>query len=328
MTFLIIPKVGWAILNIFMFGLLVIFLVFLIFIYKTLLKKDLFGYTHYPIRFNRQNRKVYVFKSKDNIKIFDWASLEVAITRIDTGDRRKSEFDIRFTQLAEDGMVVDTFCLPFKMFVDTVEYTEQEGYQFSSDVEAVLFASNWEYIRCYMEEDIEISYQAVRGLVPLDKKRESLLQSMKMAWYYTFKMYSFREVETENGEKYLVDIQKSYNDMNLANLFKSLFFFIVVIFFIGRLFVMNIAKRPKWSKAVEEACVVDLNDRYNYEKFPNQGHPKARETAFVFTMKVITFFLCYLSIYGFLWLFDTVAAARGSGFSVRFSDYLAFWHWF
>lgn len=328
LNFSIILEVGFGW---FSFSMLLLFLFFLgglILIYKTLLKNDLFGYTHYPIRFNRKDKKVYVYKNKNDIRIFDWESLKIAFTRIDTGDRRKSEFDIRFSQLTEDGTIQDVFCLPFKMFVDTVEYTEQEGYQFSSDVEAVLFASNWEYIRCYMEEDIEISYQAVRGLVPLDKKRESLLQSMKMAWYYTFKMYSFREVETENGEKYLVDIQKSYNDMNLANLFKSLFFFIVVIFFIGRLFVMNIAKRPKWSKEVEEACVVDLNDRYNYEKFPNQGHPKAQETAFGFTIKVITFFLCYLSVYGFLWVFDTVADARGSGFPVRFSDYLAFWHWF
>ena len=212
--------------------------------------------------------------------------------------------------------------------MQTIEYTEQEGYQFSFDGEALWFASNWEYIRCYMEEDIEISYQAVRGLIPLDKKRESLLQSMKMAWHFTSKNYSFKEVETKEGTQYLVDIQQTYRDNILALLVNGFSFFIILILFIGRPFVMYIAKRSKWSKAVEEACVVDVNDRYNYEKFPNQGHPKAQETAFGFTIKVITFFLCYLSVYGFLWVFDTVSAARGSGFSVRFSDYLAFWHWF
>ncbi|WP_343581232.1 DUF6708 domain-containing protein [Acinetobacter sp.] len=328
LMFFVIALDGFELIDVFGLILIAVFSGLLFFIYKILLKKDLFGYTHYPIRFNRKNRKVYVFKTKDDIRVFDWDHLKVAFTRIDTGDRRKPEYDIRFSQIAEDGTIEDAFCLPFRKFVEKIEYIEEDGYQFSSDVEAVIFASNWEYIRCYMEEGIEESYKAVRKLIPLDKKRESLLQSMKMAWFFGSKMYSFKEIETPLGTRYIVDIQKTYKDMHLLNLFKGLFFFIVMICFIGRPFVMHIAKRPKWTKQVEDACVVDTNDPYNYEKHPNQGHPKAKETALGIIVKTITFFLCYFSIYGFLWIFDKVAEVKGNDLPIRFSDYLAFWNWF
>lgn len=328
MMILIISKVGWDILSVFMSGLLIVFLVFLVLIYKNFLKKDLFGYTHYPIRFNRKNRKVYVFKTKDDVRVFDWDHLKVAFTRIDTGDRRKPEYDIRFSQLSEDGTIEDAFCLPFVKFAHTIEYTEEDGYQFSLDAEAFWFASNWEYIRCYMEEGIEESYKAVRKLIPLDKKRESLLQSMIMAWYFTAKVYSFRETKTAQGTRYIVDVQKTYNETVPALLVNGVGFFIILIFFIGRPFVMHTAKRPQWSKQVEDACMVDVNDPYDYEKHPNQGHPKAKETALGIIVKTITFFLCYFSIYGFLWIFDTVAKVKGNDLPIRFSDYLAFWNWF
>ncbi|PKF35337.1 DUF6708 domain-containing protein [Acinetobacter proteolyticus] len=325
---LIILKVGFDWLAIAAFLLMSLFILGVFFIYKFFLKKDLFGYTHYPIRFNRKNRKVYVFKNKDDIRVFDWDCLKVAFTRIDTGSSRKRDYDIRLSQLSKDGTIEDAFSLSYINSAETIEYTEEDGYQFSFDVEAAQFASNWEYIRCYMEEGIEESYKAVRKLIPLDKKRESLLQSVKKAWYFSPKDYSFKKVETLQGAGYVVDIQKTYSDAFLSNLFKGLFFFIVMICFIGRPFVMHIAKRPKWTKQVEDACVVDTNDPYNYEKHPNQGHPKAKETALGIIVKTITFFLCYFSIYGFLWIFDKVAEVKGNDLPIRFSEYLAFWNWF
>ncbi|USA54874.1 hypothetical protein NDN13_06745 [Acinetobacter sp. C32I] len=272
--------------------------------------------------------KFMFFKTKDDIRVFDWDYLKVAFTRIDTGSSRKRDYDIRLSQLSKDGTIEDAFSLSYINSAETIEYTEEDGYQFSFDVEAAQFASNWEYIRCYMEEGIEESYKVVRKLIPLDKKRESLLQSVKKAWYFSPKDYSFKEVETLQGAGYVVDIQKTYSDAFLSNLFKGLFFFIVMICFIGRPFVMHIAKRPKWTKQIEDACVVDTNDPYNYEKHPNQGHPKAKETALGIIVKTITFFLCYFSIYGFLWIFDKVAEVKGNDLPIRFSDYLAFWNWF
>ncbi|MEQ1308980.1 DUF6708 domain-containing protein [Acinetobacter bereziniae] len=324
----VIKKTAFELSNIFGVLLIFVFIGILFFLYKLILKDDLFGYTHYPIRFNRKNRKVYVFKSKEDIRIFDWENLKVAFTRIDTGSSRKRDYDIRLSQVAADGTIEDAFSLSYTNFAETIEYTEEDGYQFSFDGEAAQFASNWEYIRCYMEEDIKESYKAVRTLIPLDKKRESILQSMKKAWYFSPKDYSFKEAETAQGTRYIVDIQKTYSDAYLSNLFKGLFFFIVIICFLGRPFVMYIAKKPKWSKQVEDACIVDSNDPYNYEKHPNQGHPKAKETGLGIMVKIITFFLCYFSVYGFLWIFDTVAMLKGNDLPIRFSDYLAFWTWF
>lgn len=326
MMILIIPKVGWDILNIFMFGLLILFLAFLVLIYKTLLKKDLFGYTHYPIRFNRKNRKVYVFKNKDDIRVFDWDRLKVAVTMMTTNHKNK-DHDIRFSSLDENGVIIDAFCLPYFTATKAI-YTENEGYQIINELENLNIASNWEYIRGYMEGDIEESYKAVRKLISIDKKRENLVQSVKMAWFFNSKMYSFKEEQASLGTYYFVDIQQTYKDHILALLIKGIGFFIILILFIGRPFVMHIAKKPKWTKQVEDACVVDIDDPYNYEKHPNQGHPKAQETFLGITVKIITFFLCYLSIYGFLWIFDTVAAVKGNDLPIRFSDYLAFWNWF
>lgn len=323
---LVIRLDGFELIDIFGLILISAFSGLLLFIYKILLKKDLFGYTHYPIRFNRKNRKVYVFKSKTDIRVFDWDNLKVAVTMLTTGHKKK-DHDIRFSQVDENGIIVDAFCLPYLASTSAI-YTKEDGYQLTSEIESLNAASNWEYIRCYMEEDIDISYQAVRGIIPLDKKRESLLQSMKMAWYYNSKMYSFREVDTKNGTEYVIDIQQTYNDHALAWLVKGIAFFLVLIMFIGRISVMHIAKKPKWSKEVEDACVVDLNDCHNYERYPNQGHEKAHETSLGIIIKLITFCLCYVSVCGFLWIFDTIAAAKGSGFPVRFSDYLAFWNWF
>ncbi|WEI17628.1 hypothetical protein PY247_14545 [Acinetobacter proteolyticus] len=173
LMFFVIALDGFELIDVFGLILIAAFSGLLFFIYKTILKKDLFGYTHYPIRFNRKNRKVYVFKTKDDIRVFDWDHLNVAFTRIDTGSSRKRDYDIRLSQLSKDGTIEDAFSLSYINSAETIEYTEEDGYQFSFDVEAAQFASNWEYIRCYMEEGIEESYKAVRKLIPLDKKEKA-----------------------------------------------------------------------------------------------------------------------------------------------------------
>lgn len=298
-------------------------------LYKNLLKKDLFGYTYYPIRFNRRNRKIYVFKTKDDIREYSWDELKIAVTKVHTGDIRKKEYDIRFNQVDKNGVIIDAFCMHCLLQTSMEKYEKDGKYYFNNfEIEGVNLISNWEYIRHYMQEDIAKSHKVVRGLIPLDKKRESLWQMIKVSWFFSPKIYDYTEYENPQGISYKIDYQKTYNNSWLVTLFRGLCFFLVLMSFIGRLFVMHIAKRPVWPAWVEEACQVDKNDPYNYEKHPNGGHPKAQPSLWGRIVIVLTIGLCYASVYILLWLFDTIASMKGNDLPTRFSDYLAFWQWF
>lgn len=295
-------------------------------LYKYLLKFDLFGYTYYPIRFNRKTRKVYVFKTKNDVREYAWDDLKIAVMKIHSG--YKGDFDIRFNVVDEHGVIQDAFCL-HSLISTRLEKSEVDGkyYFHNFDVEGVHLISNWEYIRHYMEEDISTSHKIVRGLIPLDKKRESVWQMMKASWFFSPKTYTYTEHGTAQGKSYKIDHKLTYRDNKFGDLVRGLGFFFILISFIGRLFVMNIAKRPIWPQWVNDACVVEANDPYNYERHPNNGHPKAIPTFAGYMMTALTVVLCYASVYIFLWVFDTVAHMKGSSMP-RFSDYLAFWQWF
>lgn len=322
----IISKAGWQFLSIVIFFLILCICGLLFVLYKYLLKFDLFGYTYYPIRFNRKTRKVYVFKTKNDVREYAWDDLKIAVMKIHSG--YKGDFDIRFNVVDEHGVIQDAFCLHGLMST-RLEKSEVDGkYYFPNfEAEGVHLISNWEYIRHYMEEDISTSHKIVRGLIPLDKKRESVWQMMKASWFLAPKRYSYIEYETVQGKSYKIDYQETYSDNYLATLVRGLGFFAVLMSFIGRLFVMNIAKRPIWPQWVNDACVVEANDPYNYERHPNNGHPKAIPTFAGYMITVLTVVLCYVSLYLLLWVFDTVAHMKGSSMP-RFSDYLAFWQWF
>jgi hypothetical protein len=124
-------------------------------------KTESFTYTHFPIRLNRKNRKVYVFRpGRPNkpILVADWDKLFFTLGRCNRGATDLvPAWDIRGHVLSEDkNTVLDTFA--FSVFS-----TDQNELR-----------SHWEFLRRYMEDGPEDAYKRVEVCMPLNGQREAL----------------------------------------------------------------------------------------------------------------------------------------------------------
>ena len=118
---------------------LVAWLLFALCVIKFIWLKDFFRYTHYPIRFNRKNRMVYVFRHNGpaGVLTVPWDKAHFFIGRSSPamGGQSTYTFDLRCNVLDEQRIVRDTFAV---------------GMDGSSSRGAVL--EHWEMVRRYMEE--------------------------------------------------------------------------------------------------------------------------------------------------------------------------------
>jgi hypothetical protein len=100
---------------------------------KYFFQKEFFRYTHYPVRFNRKTRKVYLFRSDGTVMVEDWDKLFFFVGV--TGMNHDSQ-EVLFHRLAEDReTVLDTFALPS-------HDNKNSPYVFAL----------WEFVRHYMEK--------------------------------------------------------------------------------------------------------------------------------------------------------------------------------
>lgn len=126
------------------FGLTVVALCLLgsVFVFKKALLRDFFAYTHYPVRFNRHNRTIYVFRgngAESHIALpWDRAFFFIASLSPVGGTASDVNLDLRCYVLSEDG--------------STVQHTFSAG-NFSGNRAQVL--QHWEMIRRYMEDGID-----------------------------------------------------------------------------------------------------------------------------------------------------------------------------
>lgn len=125
-------------------------------LWKFLLRHDLFAYTHYPIRFNRKNRKVYVFRhnGEGGVLTVPWDDVFWHIGR---GMQQKYLCDVR-GHLLDGVRVRETFAV---------------GHYFD-DSRVDRIQGLWEFIRRYMEEGPETVAEH-----PLDRMIEL---SMTPSW--------------------------------------------------------------------------------------------------------------------------------------------------
>jgi hypothetical protein len=101
-----------------------------------ILNRDYFTHTYYPIRFNRKTREVYVFRDERDggIITVPW---EEGFFHIGRGLGNKRLLDLRCHVMGSGEVVKDTF-------VTGMYYLQPEMVQ-----------QLWEFIRRYMDEDIE-----------------------------------------------------------------------------------------------------------------------------------------------------------------------------
>jgi hypothetical protein len=124
--------------------------------------KESFAYTHYPIRLNRKNRMVYVWRKK-NVLIVPWDQVHFFVRKI-TG-RGLVQWDVRGNVLADDGVtVIDSF--PLSSYESTEEWHLRE---------------HFEYFRLYMEEGPHRPWSMLLGCLPLAKRKET--------WFEGFERY-------------------------------------------------------------------------------------------------------------------------------------------
>jgi len=126
-------------------------------LFRYMFNKELFRFTHYPIRFNRKNRMVYVTRLDGTVMAESWDRL---FFTEGTGNGTR---DVRGHRLAEDGVtVLETFALP-------LYGNEKRGYRFAF----------WEFARRYMEEGPEKLMTRVKWTVDISDRRESFWQGFQ-----------------------------------------------------------------------------------------------------------------------------------------------------
>lgn len=119
-----------------------------------LLKTEWFAWTHYPVRFDRKNRLVHVFRLNGTTYSVPWDSIFFTTGLSHRKDANK-DYYISGHVLADDNKtVIDTFCLPA---------THSDRKQLER---------HWEFVRRYMEEGPESVIGVVDFCLPIAKKRE------------------------------------------------------------------------------------------------------------------------------------------------------------
>ena len=182
---------------------------------------DAFTYTHYPIRFNRQNRQVYAFRRDGTVLKAGWDDLYWTIykaTHVGGGD-----VNVMGHVLDKDGVTV----------TESIALSEVSIGKEGEDKVKTQF----EFFRRYMEDGPGPVLDALKPtplimLPGIDKKKES----WRFGW----------ERMTLNGNGSLV----------FMILFQVAYFPISLF----RWIVMRTSKIPQWPQWVEDECRIDPND--------------------------------------------------------------------
>jgi hypothetical protein len=118
-----------------------------------------FRYTHYPMRFNRENRMVYVFRGDDTVLEASWDDVYFTL-RVNS-----QAFGVRTLNIC--GLVLKDPKTVEEMFVF--------GYASSNRNDCL---RHWEFIRRYMEEGPQavIDAPGLQYCLPIADKRETLYQ--------------------------------------------------------------------------------------------------------------------------------------------------------
>lgn len=128
------------------------------------LRKESFAYTHYPIRLNRKNRTVYVFRLNGSVLAAKWDDLFFSLGR---GARlsHKREWDIRGHVLADDRKTV------LETFVFSVHSDDQD-----------FVRRHWEFLRRYMKDGPKDAVALVQIFSAVADQRETTKLGFYRMW--------------------------------------------------------------------------------------------------------------------------------------------------
>lgn len=310
-----LSEIGFGLINLLYFIVMIgMFIPVLYLTYRLSLKIDTFTYTHFPIRFNRKNKMVYVFAKDGIVSKYHWDDLYVAImvSKEFKNKPRKNTYDVRLNVLDENKVITHAFALPYC----------QESYL---DEEKLMYKGLWEYVRRYMEEGVKDSYAQVEQLIPIAHQRETLWLSIKMAWH-SFNRYDYVIFKKNQEGIYINDHEEQRKLKVIAPTIQGLFFSFVMMYIIGRYTIAKLAKRPIWPDWVEAECQIDANDVYDLENHPKPKKSAPRPSLLQWVIYLIAAALAYLNLYVTAWLFDLIGMAKDVDIGLH--RFMEFWNWF
>ncbi|MDR7016099.1 DUF6708 domain-containing protein [Acinetobacter sp. 3657] len=192
-------------------------------------RRECFSYTHYPIRFNRKLKKVYVIQPNKKLLVANWENFHIGLQQYS-----RSGWDVRFSLLDDQEKVTETFALPYTGFS-----------QYSSEL-----LQHWEFVRRYMEDDTaKASYDAVTEVFPIHHRKETLKESIERVCLLPDAPYD--KPRTSQGRLFFWGL-----------------FPVWLVFLIGRPFSIKTSKIPKFPDWVEQECKIETNDPYDFEQHP------------------------------------------------------------
>lgn len=227
----------------------------LVYVHFKLCQFDLFGYTHYPVRFNRQNKKVYAFSPwRKKIIEVDWHQLRFS-TLAD------NEFiEVRGSVVNEDNIVVEEIVMPYR------EYFDSMGRIFD----------NLAFLKLYMEgsdEDLKQIDASICEFHDIYARKESI----KETWQRIYMFNNYREMESCQRE----------NEKDVMTMAFGMIIMIPTLFL--RRLGLLCSKLPVWPQQIEDVCQIAADDPYD------STHKTRRLPAIKYTwLEIILFTIMFI----------------------------------
>lgn len=249
--------------------IIVFFMLVLALICLHMISRESFSYTHYPIRFNRKLRKVYVIQPNKKLLVANWDDFHIGLQK---GSPKL--WDIRFSLLDEQEKVTDTFALPF------TDFSEHDN--------ALL--GHWEFVRSYMEDATpEKAFDALKQVFPIHNRKETIKESIERV--YMFPDMPYDEPSSSQGRIFFWGALPMW-----------------LIFIIGRIVSIKTSKIPRFPDWVEQECLIDAEDPFNFEQHPKPKPPSEPIAPLEYVIYAV---LLVISIILFLGFIDLLSMAKG-----------------
>ena len=199
---------------------------------------DVFGYTHYPTRFNRKTGMVHAFRSDGTVLSAPWRDIVFVPAYLGTTET----WEMRGHLLSDDkSTIIDTFALhgTGALYISAYDTDRVK----SSHVGSLCF--HWEFIRRYMEEGPQAVQDQVPDCVPSNIRATDTVRSAAAI---------FDMIDGAPLIWYCV----AFPFCLVVSLART----------IGtpvRGLALRYSKLPQWPDDIEASCVIEPDDPYAFE---------------------------------------------------------------
>ena len=203
-------------------------LTFLIYINYKMCRYDLFGYTHYPIRFNRKTQKVYAFSpQRRKIIELNWNELRFSAVR------EGYEIELRASKVNQDNIVEEEIIFPFR----TPRY------------EYKLVEQHLAFFKAYMEsDDLKKIDKSIPEFFDIYNRKESFKETFERI-YMKFDEDELVQETRPNSKDDIISISAV-----AIGIYGSL---------VLRRLGLRFSKIPQWPAHIENECRIEKNDPYD-----------------------------------------------------------------